>query len=1095
MAISIAQQKDGGVSSNSLAITLTNPTVNGNGIVVSVGTPGITVTSVTDNASNTYTQRRTDNFSTTTVSYIYDCVNISGNPTTITVHTSVSTTITARVYEVNGTLTAKTGSNNHANSSAIAPGAITTTDADTIWFLSVHTSSSGGYTQPSGWTLDTNANTCQFSSKVFTATQSSVNPTGSNNPGGASACLEAYTSTNTGSVVYNKSVSATLTLTETQTTANVLKRSVASTAITFTETQTQLSKFAPSLTSTLTLTEANSLNYSLGKPVSETLTLTETQTTKNVLKRSISQILTLVSTPLPIGITAHTVPQTLTFSEAQTYVGVLNTAVSQGLGIANLPSVTTVLNLELDQTLTLVSTPSRSGSVYNESVTSTATFSETQTYTAVRPRSVSETLTLTETQTTQDVLNRSVSESLTLVSTPTRMIIRPLEVDQTVSFTQHIAKAIQVDVTSTLTLTGTAFPINLIYNQTDPTVRQKTPIASTGSNGGTLVLNFGTSTFVNDGIVLVVGNQGGGVTISSVTDDAGNTYTLLQDSVTFGSPRTRIYYCPKANALNSITLHLSTTGSQLAALAYEVSGVITADSGSANIANSTSQAPGAITTTALSTLVFAADTCGFTPTAPVGWNDDGQAQNVRFIHNIYSGVQTGLNPTFTASSLYASAQEAFGSSSRGGVHSTLTLAQSIVETRISNYNVPQNLNLSQPNRIPLNYSLKRSVNQALTFTESQAGVASKSVSESLTFVQDVEFFVAHKVTHQLDLGQVVAVQLVVSKSVNTVLVPFQRIAPQLRLNIAEPQTLTLSQTVVGNKVHPVSSNLNLSQTVVGVASKSVKSVLTLTQSIHLNRTTALTRTHNLNFSETAKTNFSRAEHVSSAFGFSSFQKAHKGLTGSVTSTLALHSEVARERHLESVASVLTLSEAIAVGRFIDPEVSHVLQLHSNIVLAKATLLNVSNALTFLPTHNRFFGSIAINVPNVQAQISDHCTLLRGPDQVVVLPAAQFGDGQGNTGEFTLRFAINGKPYTYVKNNNTTKLNYNFQLSRSKCRELQRFLQKYQAAMVDLQNWKGEVWKVYITNNPFEANAVSLYGPGQNEERWDISLEFEGIRMN
>ncbi len=1010
MAISIAQAVSH-VNSSATTNTTTfgSATVNGNGIVVCFCCNSVPI-SVTDSAGNTYTQRRTNNFFGGQRSNIYDCVNISGNPTTVTVTITSAEVFPVRVYEVNGTLTAHAGNSNTGNIVNIGPGAITTSVANTIWFNCAVASASA---QPSGWTWDYNGSPNDIASQVFTSTQTSLNPTWTNGSGGHTCVCEAYTSTNNGSVVYNKSVDSTLALTHTRAYTGVFLGSVAST-LTLTETQVAASAHSPSVTSTLTLSQSNSLNTVLVRSVASTLTLTESQSTGYNLAQPVSSTLTFSQIVEPFANFTGSNTSTLTFTQDQETLNTLNKSVSQGLGIASIPTVETVLNLE---------------------------------------------------------------------------------VDETVSFTQHIAHAFTASVSHTLTLVSTAFPINTVINLTDASVVQKTPIASSGSNGGTLVLTFPGTTLNHDGIVVVVGNQGAsGTTITSITDTGGNTYTLLQDASNLGSPRTRIYYCNSASPLTSITLHMSTTGNTLAAIAYEISGVITPDTGNTNTDNNTVQTPGAITTSA-SVLVFSADT-GNNPTAPTGWVDDSQQQGVRFAHNIYSSVQTGLNPVFSAASRFAAAIESFTTANRGGVHSPLTLTQTVVGAITSNRTVPQTLLLTQPNRIPLSYILNRTVAQTLTLTETQTGVASKFVGSTLTFLEDQTFEVIKTATSILELTQSIDVEVVLNRTVTTIIPLFHVVSPGPNiLNESVAQTLTLNEVAVGYNVKWVAHTLNLSQTVIGVASKSVKSQLAFVQAIHLNRSQNKSVASTLHLTEHETCHFSRAVSASSVLAFNSFQKARKVLTGSLTSTLVFVSEVARERHFESVSSVLTLTETMIAGHKVAPSILQQLHLNSVVALAKTTNVNVTNTLTFLRTHSRNLADLSFSLPNVQYLIQEPYTLIRGEDQVVVLPNPEFGDGLGNTGQFTVRFAINGSTYTYVKNNNTTKLNYNFRLSRSKCRELQRFLQVYQAKLVDLQNWKGEIWKVYITNNPFETTSISMYGPKLNEERWDISLEFEGIRMN
>ncbi len=416
----------------------------------------------------------------------------------------------------------------------------------------------------------------------------------------------------------------------------------------------------------------------------------------------------------------------------------------------------------------------------------------------------------------------------------------------------------------------------------------------------------------------------------------------------------------------------------------------------------------------------------------------------------------------------------------------MTLAQTIdLSGSLHNASLAQGLGIAG-NSPTVNTVLNLPVSETLTLVShgfpTPGSVFARHPTDPVTFTQTIGL--------NKSVGKQVAESLSFTHTQTT----------QDTLNLSVPETLVLTETLstAGSSYNvEVDQTLAFTQLIEHATFEIMTHTLTLTQAqtnvvVH-NRHVAST-IHLL--STPGHGTFTKTVHAANVIGFNQFQKATKLFTESVTSTITFTEEVAREVHRETISQMLTLSQTLNPDHLVSPLISQQLTLQNVVQYVKVTKVNVSSVLTFLPTHDRFLADIPFVVPNIQNVLVTHpCTILSGPSQVVVLPNPQFGDGQGNTGEFTLRYSINGKTYTYVKNNNTTKLNYSFWLSRSKCRELQKFLQTYQADLVQLQNWKGEVWKVYITNNPFEAHSVSLYGPGVNEERWDISLEFEGIRMN
>ena len=107
---------------------------------------------------------------------------------------------------------------------------------------------------------------------------------------------------------------------------------------------------------------------------------------------------------------------------------------------------------------------------------------------------------------------------------------------------------------------------------------------------------------------------------------------------------------------------------------------------------------------------------------------------------------------------------------------------------------------------------------------------------------------------------------------------------------------------------------------------------------------------------------------------------------------------------------------------------------------------------------------------------------------VILPAPLWGDTENITSSMSLRSAMNGVTRTYVKTNSNRRLTYTFRLlERAKAIELLEFLRSYDSERMRLTNWKGEVWRVYLLNNPSDFVQTRRYGT-------DISLEFEGQKL-
>lgn len=127
--------------------------------------------------------------------------------------------------------------------------------------------------------------------------------------------------------------------------------------------------------------------------------------------------------------------------------------------------------------------------------------------------------------------------------------------------------------------------------------------------------------------------------------------------------------------------------------------------------------------------------------------------------------------------------------------------------------------------------------------------------------------------------------------------------------------------------------------------------------------------------------------------------------------------------------------------------------------------------------------------------------LQVPGRAITLPAPEFNDSQGASSKFNIRRSMYGNiAYTYIHSLNTYKLKYDFVIGIPKMFELEYYLLNFNSAVHVLTNWKGEIWYVFITNNPMEFVTKSRYSNSRgnandDREKVMITLEFEGTRIH
>jgi hypothetical protein len=125
--------------------------------------------------------------------------------------------------------------------------------------------------------------------------------------------------------------------------------------------------------------------------------------------------------------------------------------------------------------------------------------------------------------------------------------------------------------------------------------------------------------------------------------------------------------------------------------------------------------------------------------------------------------------------------------------------------------------------------------------------------------------------------------------------------------------------------------------------------------------------------------------------------------------------------------------------------------------------------------------------------SNKVTILQTLHRAITLPSAELRDSVANSDEVAIRRSMNGGTRTYVKRSDRQKFKYSFTVGKVKSRELRDFLLNYNSDIIQINNWKGEIWYAYLMNNPVELTATGRYL--NEDEKVEITLEFEGVRIH
>lgn len=290
-------------------------------------------------------------------------------------------------------------------------------------------------------------------------------------------------------------------------------------------------------------------------------------------------------------------------------------------------------------------------------------------------------------------------------------------------------------------------------------------------------------------------------------------------------------------------------------------------------------------------------------------------------------------------------------------------------------------------------------------------------------------------------------------------------------------TLTLTHYAARRIEVEAESILSLS----GSASAYKVARRTVSQALALRQTLTATRTIN-----------ARAANV---LGLSQSARGKRVYEVSVSNTLNLSQDLVRTRVAAALNSLVALSQSLSAVRIIPVNVSNQLHLSQSMSRLMTYGRILTNAVEF---KSSFEKNIAISshqtitVPIIQAVKIKRLVILRSNNYVITLPPPEFNDKEGGTGRINIKRAMDGTRRVYKRNPPASKLTYDFVIDRLKAIELRQFILANNSSLVYMENWKGELWAVLMTNASFVLTEVARWNSSWGNKS-TVTLEFEGVR--
>lgn len=112
---------------------------------------------------------------------------------------------------------------------------------------------------------------------------------------------------------------------------------------------------------------------------------------------------------------------------------------------------------------------------------------------------------------------------------------------------------------------------------------------------------------------------------------------------------------------------------------------------------------------------------------------------------------------------------------------------------------------------------------------------------------------------------------------------------------------------------------------------------------------------------------------------------------------------------------------------------------------------------------------------------------------IALPNPRLSDVEQKVQFIDKKRSMNNTLYTYANDHGLWRLTCSWTLTRNKSMELQAFVQEFLADKIRITNHKGDVYEVYMENNPFEIQQTGRQ-VGSFKEHHSVSMTFEGVKL-
>lgn len=399
------------------------------------------------------------------------------------------------------------------------------------------------------------------------------------------------------------------------------------------------------------------------------------------------------------------------------------------------------------------------------------------------------------------------------------------------------------------------------------------------------------------------------------------------------------------------------------------------------------------------------------------------------------------------------------------------------------------------------------ISETLTLIENMIGVRARVTSDTLVFADVFDNFVSKLIRDLIEFDGQFFCNALFGRLTNDVFEMFDIIGVELFMRLNTSDSVTFTDSILANRVTPLSDTFVFTDTTVGVASKKLADGLTLIDNATFSFIKTVTAEDVIVFDgDNLQVNLEVRRDLAETVIFEDMMRAVRWKFGSFTDTVTFTDELHRQVHVIILPDSLIFAEALTYQKIGVGNPADTLSLMDTVFVNTVTSQTVSDTLKFVefrPTNNEPNSSIPLpgiptnpspgdppppDIPSgTYGTVANKMMIFIGQSRSVVMVPPEFNDYVSDRNQTIFKRKMDGAVSTFIKTAPDEKLHWEFIVAKPKADEFRAFLDAENGRAFTVYDWEGHVWAAKLLTDTIDKEEIGRWEPIGNKTRIVVEL--------